>query len=84
MIIEMGFLIALCFEAQTFSRFLRLLALSTFSVIIVAIIIAVLFVAGEAPDADFDVDFSGASPDADVPHGGGKRKPLKDDHVIMD
>ena len=84
MIIEMGFLIALCFEAQTFSRFLRLLALSTFSIIIVTIIIAVLFVTGEAPDADFDVDFSGASPDADVPHGGGKRKPLKDDHVIMD
>ena len=85
MIIETGFLVALCFEANTFSRFLRLLALSTFSVIIVAVIIAILFIAGEGGDLDVDLTFS---PDATGSYGtagdGGRRRKPMHDRVEMD
>ena len=78
MIIQIGFLFALCAEAETFSRLLRNLTISTFSVFVVAIIIAVICLAGDGLDLDFDFDasFDGA--------GKGKKRSLRNEHVIMD
>lgn len=79
MIIQIGFLFALCVEADTFSHLLRNLTLSTFSVFVVAALIAIICLAGDGLDLDFDFDSS-----FDGGAGKGKRKSLKDEQVIMD
>lgn len=54
MIIEIAFIFAMLADADNYSEFLRNITLSTYSVFVVAIIIALILLAAEGGDFDFD------------------------------
>lgn len=76
MIVEMSFIIGMCLKSKTYSQLLRNMVISSYSVFIVAIIIAFLALCGDGADFDFEFDLSGG----DTP----KLSSPKDKKVIND
>ncbi len=75
MLVEIAFLFALCTDTDSARYLIRVLTLSSFSVWIVGIIIAVLMLGGDSCDCDCDgCDCGGGSGGLDSPR---KRKKLK-------
>lgn len=71
LIIEVAFLFAMCIQVDTYKKLFRNVLLSTFSVIAVAIIIALIMLGGDSFDLDvsgFDFDFSGFKKDKKLEH----------------
>ncbi len=63
MIVEIAFMFALCCDAYDMQELIRLLTISTYSVLIVAVIIALMMLGGDGFDLDGDI-FSGLSVDS--------------------
>ncbi len=77
LIIELAFIFAMLADADNYSEFIRNITLSTYSVFVVAIIIAIILLAGEGADLDFDFSIDGI----DLPSG--KKNNKADDRLIM-
>lgn len=56
MIVEIAFIVGLCMKSYTYSQLIRNMVLCSYSIFIVAIIIAFLMLAGDGADFDFDFD----------------------------
>lgn len=60
MIVEIAFIIGLCMQTKSLDELMSTMLICSFSVFIVAVIIAILMLGGDGFDLDFDFGFSGS------------------------
>lgn len=59
MIVELAFIIGLCMESKTYSGLIKNMLYCTYSILVVAIIMGLLMLAGDGADLDFDFGLDG-------------------------
>lgn len=77
MIVEMSFVIGLCMSSRTYTDLINNMSICSYSVFIVAVVIAILMIAGDGADFDFSFDLGGGDSLSD-------KKSPKDKKVIND
>lgn len=84
MIIEIAFLFAMFASSEDWHELVRNVTLSTYSVFVVAILIALMILSGDGADFDFDFDFSFDGLDFGSGSSSPKKQKVKNDNIKFD